>query len=125
MLGIELEGRDVDEEKYRTALERFDAARALFDTVGPAEGDVLQDVEVDLTRSPELVLGAVTEQHRREVQRLQDAFAGGITLPVRDVPALASLLEVLRRQLGVRPKRHASSFLRERFKWRRQRGARE
>ena len=123
MLAIELEGRDVDEKKYHVALGRFDAARALFDTIGPVERDAApQDLEFDLTTSGDLLLKVLTAQHRREVQRLEDAFADGITLSVRDVPALETVRDELRRQLGVRPKRQASSFLRRNFRWRRQRG---
>lgn len=122
MLAIELEGRDVDEKKYNVALARFDAARALFDAIGPVDRDAPQDLEFDLTTSGDLVLKVLTAQHRREVQRLEDAFADGITLSVRDVPALETARDELRRRLGVRPKRQASSFLMGGFRWRRQRG---
>jgi hypothetical protein len=121
ILTLAVEGR-FDATAYQDALGDFDVARALLDEVGLTDEDPPQDLQLDLSKSPELVLKALERQHRREVERLQDAAADGVPIPPREVPALGSLVAEVRRTIGA-PRRTArtESFLERHYARRRRR----
>jgi hypothetical protein len=100
---------------YSRALARFDAARTLLDEIGVSEQLEPQDIELDLTRWPQLLLKALESQLNQELIRLEDAHTDGIDLPPRDLPALACLVADIQRMVAApathepeqsRPERH-------------------
>jgi hypothetical protein len=124
MLLVEVDTH-LDPDTYFRALHRFESARALFDAIGVSDRPDQPDVDLDLDLWPRLILKALESQHDLEVMRLQDAAAAGHTLPVRDVPALRSLVADIREKTGAPPRhRRSPAFLEKqrttrRLKWRR------
>jgi hypothetical protein len=95
----------LDPEIYRSALDRFDEGRSLFDAIGLTDEDEPADLELDLARWPRLVLKTVESVYDAEVRRLQDAAAEDRDLPMGDVPALGHLLAEVRERSGLRARR--------------------
>jgi hypothetical protein len=95
----------LDSETYRSALDRFDEGRSLFDAIGLTDEDEPADLELDLARWPRLVLKTVESAYYAEVRRLQDASAEDRDLPMGDVPALGNLLAEVREKSGLRVRR--------------------
>jgi hypothetical protein len=100
ILQVELEETAPDLSTYGAALARFDEGRALLDLIGFVDQDAPADVEVDLSRWPQLLLRSLEAEYEMEVTRLQDAVAHGIGLPARDLPALELLLAEIRKKTG-------------------------
>lgn len=106
----------LDPEAYQAALARFDEARALFEIVGVLDRADQLDLEVDLDRSPHLVLRALESQHKIERMRLEDAAAVGTRLPKCHVPALNRLVSDVRAKTGIYPPpTRRRSFLEQRL----------
>lgn len=97
--------KDINPAIYYPALARFDAARTLLDAIGVSDEPEPGDVVLDLARWPELVPKALESQLEIELGRQEDARAGGVDLPTRDVPALECLVADVRRQVDA-PARH-------------------
>jgi hypothetical protein len=57
-----------------------------------------------LARWPRLVLKALESQHDAELIRLEDAHAGGLDLPARDIQALGYLVASISEQVGTPPR---------------------
>jgi hypothetical protein len=90
---------DLDPETYSAALARLWPATALFELIGLQNQIDEPDVEVDLGgSSARLLLKALEDQHRIEVQRVQDAVADGFHIPEGDVPALGVLVALIRQR---------------------------
>jgi hypothetical protein len=90
---------ELDPETYSAALARLWPATAMFELIGLQDQSEQPDVEVDLGSSARLLLKALEDQHRIEVQRLQDAVADGFHLPEGDVPDLGALVTLIRQQV--------------------------
>jgi hypothetical protein len=103
---------EVNPTLYDNTLSRFDHARALLDTVGFADELDQPNLDIDLTRWPQLVLRTLELEYIAEVTRLQDAASDGYHLPLRNVPALGGLVNDIRKKVGATPKRKGTrSFL--------------
>jgi hypothetical protein len=85
---------------YSRALARFDAARTLLEEIGVSEQLEPHDIELDLTRWPQLLLKALESQLNQELIRLEDAHTDGIDLPPHDLPALACLVADIQKMVG-------------------------
>jgi hypothetical protein len=85
---------------FRTALRRFDDSRTVLEMIGFVDEPNPVDVQLDLSRWPQLVLKALGSEHSKKVQRVQDAAAAGIKMPRRDISGLESLLAEVRTRLG-------------------------
>jgi hypothetical protein len=87
---------------------QFTDACALFDFIGLIDDPEQADVALDLGRWPLLVLRSFECERDREVRRLQDAVYEGFELPLRDIPALGTLVADIRAKVGAPPrhKRH-------------------
>jgi hypothetical protein len=113
VLQVELETTAPDLSTYGAALARFDEGRALLDLIGFVDQAAPADVEVDLSRWPQLVLRSLETEYDREAGRLQDAAVHGVELPVRDIPALASLVAEIRKKTGGTLRREQSPLERQ------------
>jgi hypothetical protein len=100
ILGIEVE-TTVDPTTYHDALARFDAARTLLETIGLADDPRQPALELDLGHWGRLILKSLESVHAAELVRLQDAAADGFEVPLRDVPALGSLVADIRSKTGI------------------------
>ncbi len=100
IIQVELDTSAPDLTTYQAALARFDEGRTLLDSIGFADQDAPADIELDLSRWPQLALRSLEAEHDREATRLQHAAADGVELPLRDIPALDSLLAELRKTTG-------------------------
>lgn len=111
----------IDPKAYAIAAARLDAARSLFEAVGPSDDPRQEDIQLDLRRWPRLLLRVLDEQLDAEVRRLQDAAAEGFELPVREVPALRALTAEVRKRTGAPPRRRRSHSFLERSRAKRRR----
>jgi hypothetical protein len=103
ILGIEVE-TTTDLTTYYSARDRFDAARALLETIGLADDAQQPAVELDLGRWGRLILKSLESVHAAELVRLQDAAADGFDVPPCDIPALGSLVADIRNKMGIPPR---------------------
>jgi hypothetical protein len=103
VLQIELDSV-LDPETYCSALARFEEGSSLFDAIGLTDEAEPKDLELDLARWPRLVLKTLESEYDAELMRLQDSAAEGRDLPLRDVPALGSLLAEVREKCGLPPR---------------------
>jgi hypothetical protein len=85
---------------FRAALGRFDDSRTLLEMIGFVDEPKPADVQLDLSRCPQLVLKALGSEHSKKIQRVEDAAAAGIEMPTRDISDLESLLAEVRTGLG-------------------------
>jgi hypothetical protein len=92
----------LDPNTYHKAVVRFNETQALFEAIGLT--DELQppaNLTLDLDCWPRLVLRALESQYAIELMRRQDAVAEGVELPMRDLPALKTLIADIRKMVGV------------------------
>ena len=90
----------LEPKTYYRALARFDAAQTLLEEIGVSEQRKPQDVELDLSCWPRLLLKALESQLDQELIRLEGAHADGDNLPPRDLQALGCLVANMRRKVG-------------------------
>lgn len=85
---------------FRSALARFDDSRTLLEMIGLVDEARQADLELDLARSPQLVLKTLASEYDKELQRIQDACACEIEIPARDLRDLERLLAEVRSNVG-------------------------
>jgi hypothetical protein len=103
ILTIELD-TTLDPDTYNNALARFYDAQTLFEAVGMTEEPEPADLVLDIGRWGRLALRLLALEYDAELQRLQNATADRVELPLRDVPALRRLVADMRETLGAPPK---------------------
>lgn len=116
MMQVQVDGT-IDPDIWQQALERFDCARSLLETIGVLDDPEQHDIVVDLRRWPRLLLKVLENQHQNEIRRLRDSEAEGFAPSLRDVPELGLLVEEVRKRTGAAPKRRRHlSFLEEQIR---------
>jgi hypothetical protein len=106
-LQVEVE-HTLEPQNWKRGVAQLTDACALFEFIGLTDDSEQADLALDLGRWPLLVLRSFECEHDREVGRLQDAAYEGFELPLRDVPALGTLVAEIRKKVEAPPphKRH-------------------
>jgi hypothetical protein len=84
MLTLQLDDR-LTLEAYEAAFRTLDGARALLAAIGIVEHGHQQDVELDASEYPYLVLAAFESEYQAEMDRLEEVTANGAVLPAGEV----------------------------------------
>jgi hypothetical protein len=99
MLTLQLDDR-LTQEAYEAAFRTLDGARALLAGIGIVEDANQEDVELDASEYPYLVLAAFESEYQAEMDRLEEVEANGAELPADQVEALGKFAAAVRRQLA-------------------------
>ena len=108
--------------QWERALASFNEGCELLALVGLADDPMQTDVEIDLRRWGQLVLGAFEVEYRDGLRRKRDAEVDGFNpdLVARDASALRELVQEIQSRTGIRPTRgRPMTFLEEQFAKRR------
>jgi hypothetical protein len=92
---------EVDIDTWRAGLAQLDCARALLDEIGVTAGSDAFDLNLELTpRLGRLLVDALRAVYDTEVQRLADAAADHVYIPLREIPTLRNFIVDTEQRLG-------------------------
>jgi hypothetical protein len=92
---------EIDTNRWRAGLAQLDCARALLNEIGVVAGSDAFALNLELTpRLGRLLLDALRAVYDVEVQRLADAAADHVHLPLRKIPTLRNFIADAEQGLG-------------------------
>ena len=101
LLNLQLALREIEQRLWRVALTHFDAARELIDALEARSGAHRRDVALTPSAGgARVMIDALRAIYEVEAQRLRNAEAAQVYLPMREIPALRAFIVELEKNLA-------------------------